>query len=61
MNRKTPHPKNIYGKPEKPPRQPAVDQEFAGYDAAGKPFFRRKASAIPGPRAGKSSAKRNPR
>jgi len=53
-NKKTPHPKNISGKPKRP-RTPAKDQEFAGYDAEGQPFFRRKASTIPGPRSGQSN------
>jgi hypothetical protein len=39
----------------KPTPGPADDQELAGYDAEGKPFYRRKQSAIEGPRAGQSS------
>lgn len=58
MNKPTKHPKNIYGKAKPLPRVPAADQEVAGYDADGKPFFRRKASTIPGPRAGKSNKSR---
>jgi hypothetical protein len=42
----------------KPDRQPAEDQEVAGYDAEGKPFYRRKQSAIEGPRAGRSNRAR---
>lgn len=39
----------------KTPRLPMEDQEVAGLDAEGNPVYRRKASAIPGPRAGKSN------
>ena len=55
MNNPTALPKNIDGKP-KQPRVPQPDQEPAGLDAAGNQTYRRKASAIEGPRAGKSSA-----
>ncbi|SDN90674.1 hypothetical protein SAMN05216196_102505 [Lutimaribacter pacificus] len=54
MNKPTAIPKNIDGKP-KQPRVPQPDQEAAGLDAEGNQTYRRKASAIPGPRAGKSS------
>lgn len=54
IDKATPHPKNIGGK-HRLERQPADDQEPAGLDAEGKPFYRRKAAAIEGPRAGTSN------
>lgn len=57
MNKPTNLPKNIDGKPL-PPRVPQPDQEPAGLDAEGQPIYRRKASAIPGPRSGISSEDR---
>jgi len=57
MNNKTTIPKNIGGQP-KQLRVPAEDQEIAGYDAEGQPFYRRKASTIPGPRSGQSNRAR---
>ena len=54
MNKPTAIPKNIDGKP-KQPRIPQSDQEPAGLDADGHQTYRRKSSAIQGPRAGTSS------
>jgi hypothetical protein len=58
MNRKSPRgpmPEPTPNRAEKPAPGPAADQEVAGYDAEGRPFYRRKQSAIEGPRAGQSS------